>query len=233
MPPRLPLLTPAHGWKVMIRSRHRQGVVMRKASTTAYSARKAPHPPRPPLIRASDPEPGPKHITVHRPPPYTLSLVPQKDPIAYVTAQQLETLDPTGARTTLFSRANPDAVKVGDVLLVRQKSGDSFAGVCINIRRRGVDTGILLRNELTRVGVEMWFKIYSPTVEAVEVVLRREKRARRARLYYMRKPKHDMRSVHGLVQQYLRKRSALSSGDIGKKGVRPKGGKVGKNKGGR
>jgi large subunit ribosomal protein L19 len=72
------------------------------------------------------------------------------------------------------------------VLLVRLKNGDPFAGVCLNIRRRGVDTGILLRNQLTRVGVEMWFKIYSPNVEGIEVVQRREKRARRARLYYMR-----------------------------------------------
>lgn len=75
---------------------------------------------------------------------------------------------------------------MGDILLVRLRNGDPFAGVCLTIRRRGVDTGILLRNQLTRVGVEMWFKIYSPNVEGIEVVQRRVKRARRARLYYMR-----------------------------------------------
>ena len=69
---------------------------------------------------------------------------------------------------------------------MRQKGGDPFAGVCLNIRRRGIDTAILLRNQLTRVGVEMWFKIFSPNVEGIELVKRREKRARRARLYYMR-----------------------------------------------
>ena len=58
--------------------------------------------------------------------------------------------------------------------------------MCLNIRRQGVDTAVLLRNELTRVGVEMWYKIYSPNVEGIEVVQRRVKRARRARLYYMR-----------------------------------------------
>ena len=56
----------------------------------------------------------------------------------------------------------------------------------MNIRRRGVDTGILLRNQLTRVGVELWVKVYSPNVVGIEVVQRRAKRARRARLYYMR-----------------------------------------------
>ena len=71
-------------------------------------------------------------------------------------------------------------------MLVRLRNGDPFAGVCLNIRRRGIDTGVLLRGQLTRVGVEMWYKVYSPNVEGIEVVQRREKRVRRARLYYMR-----------------------------------------------
>jgi ribosomal protein L19 len=108
---------------------------------------------------------------------------------------------------------------------VRLKNGDPFAGVCINIRRRGIDTGILLRNELTRVGVEMWFKIYSPNVEGVEVVQRRAKRARRARLTYMRKPKHDMGSVQSIVAAYQRTRVGArtsNANDEGKKGGKRK-----------
>lgn len=101
---------------------------------------------------------------------------------------------------------------MGDILLVRQRGGEPFAGVCINIRRRGVDTAILLRNQLTRVGVEMWYKIYSPNVEGIEVVQRRVKRARRERLYYMRLPKHDLGSVQNVVAQYLQRRRALRSG---------------------
>ena len=100
---------------------------------------------------------------------------------------------------------------MGDVLLVRTDGGEPFAGVCINIRRRGTATAILLRNHLTRVGVEMWYKVFSPAVTGIEVVQRREKRARRARLYYMRKPKHDMGSVDGIVRQYLRQRAALGA----------------------
>ena len=103
-----------------------------------------------------------------------------------MTSLQLCTLDPRGVRTRLFSRDNPDAAKVGDILLVRQKNGDPFAGVLLNVRRRGVDTAILLRNQLLRTSIEMWFKLFSPNVESVEVVQRRPKRARRARLYYMR-----------------------------------------------
>jgi len=96
---------------------------------------------------------------------------------------------------------------------VRMKNGDPFAGVCLNVRQAGIDTGILLRNQLTRVGVEMWFKIYSPNVEGIEVVQRKEKRARRARLYYMRQPKHDIGSVENIVRQYQKTRAALRSSD--------------------
>jgi hypothetical protein len=90
-------------------------------------------------------------------------------------------------------------------LLVRFKSGDPFAGVCLNIRKRGVDTSILLRAQLTRIGTEMWVKVYSPTVVGIEVVQRAEKRARRARLYYMR-------FVH-LLQIYQALLLTLNSGN--------------------
>ena len=52
--------------------------------------------------------------------------------------------------------------------------------------RRGLDTGILLRNKLLMVGVEMRVKVYSPSVVGVEVVKRAERRARRGKVYYMR-----------------------------------------------
>ncbi len=74
------------------------------------------------------------------------------------------------------------------------------------------------------MGVEMWYKIYSPNVEGIEVVQRREKRARRARLTYMRKPKHDMGSVQNIVLAYQRTRVATrgSEGGDSKGGTRKK-----------
>jgi large subunit ribosomal protein L19 len=57
------------------------------------------------------------------------------------------------------------------------------------------------------VGVEMSYKIYSPNVEGIEVVQRKAKRARRARLYYMRQPRHDVGSVENIVRQYMRQRA--------------------------
>ncbi|KAI8933202.1 hypothetical protein NX059_009839 [Plenodomus lindquistii] len=156
-------------------------------------------------------------------------------PLLAVTASQISALDPTGARTRLFAKDNPECARVGDILLVRQRTGDPFAGVCINIRRRGVDTAILLRGQLTRVGVEMWYKVYSPLVEGIEVVQRAARKARRARLTYMRTVKHDRGSVENVVRVYLRQKAALGTaeGQKGKKGDAAKAAMLGgkKNKG--
>ncbi|KAI5791822.1 translation protein SH3-like domain-containing protein, partial [Geopyxis carbonaria] len=155
-----------------------------------------------------------RRIKIH--PPIAAPIT--KDPIGDLTTIQLQTLDPHGVRQNMFSRKNRDAIRPGDILQVRRKTGEPFAGALINIRRRGVDTGFLLRNQLTRVGVEMWFKLYSPSIEGIDLVQRREKRAKRAKLYHMRKPKHDLGSVQNIVTQYVRQRALL-------RGDRPKEGK--------
>lgn len=111
----------------------------------------------------------------------------------------------------MFSKIHADSAKVGDVLMVATKQGEPFAGAFIQIRRRGVDTAIQLRGQLMKTSVEMWFKIYSPTVTAIDIIWRRPKRARRARLTYMRKAKHDMGSVDSLVFAWKKERYALRS----------------------
>lgn len=78
----------------------------------------------------------------------------------------------------------------------------------------------------------MWVKVFSPNVKGIEVVKRAEKRARRARLFYMRKPEHDRGSVERVVEQYLLQRRLVRSGAVGmrdpnKGGKNTAGGKVG------
>lgn len=177
---------------------------------------------------------GPENnIKIYPPKPAIKKTCP--DPVSTVTRSQITLLDPTGARTRLFAKDNPECARVGDILLVRLRTGDPFAGVCINIRRRGVDTAILLRGQLTRVGVEMWYKIYSPLVEGIEVVQRAAKRARRARLTYMRKVKHDRGSVENVVRMYLRQKAALGTTEVGgkKRGNAAAAAAVGGKKGGK
>lgn len=83
-------------------------------------------------------------------------------------------------------RRNPRSIKPGDIVRVTFKNGDPFNGVVLSIKLRGIDTSFLLRNELTRVAVEMSVKVFNPNVQSVEIVQRAQRKIRRARLYYMR-----------------------------------------------
>jgi large subunit ribosomal protein L19 len=112
----------------------------------------------------------------------------------------------------MFSRTSPEAVKPGDVLMItHRRGGEPFAGVVMSIRRRGVDTAVLLRNHLRGTGVEMWFKIYNKNVAGIDIIKRAPKRARRARLTYLRKPKHDVGSMEALVFEWKRTRKVFST----------------------
>lgn len=134
---------------------------------------------------------APKPIKVFTPPPSARKAC--KDPVAKVTESQLETLDPKGERKALFDyRRNPRSVKPGDIVRVTFKNGDPFNGVVLSIKLRGIDTSFLLRNELTRVAVEMSVKVFNPNIQSVEIVQRAQRKIRRARLYYMRFVDHPI-----------------------------------------
>jgi large subunit ribosomal protein L19 len=103
-----------------------------------------------------------------------------------VHAREIARQDPTGARTWLFSRANPEAMRVRDIVLVRQRSGEPFAGVVVRKCYRRLNSSFMLRNTLLGVGVEREFKLYSPGVAGIEIVQRAVKRPKQHRIYYMR-----------------------------------------------
>ncbi|PYH88988.1 hypothetical protein BO71DRAFT_435216 [Aspergillus ellipticus CBS 707.79] len=194
-----------------------QSPLNRRALSTVYSTRPTPKP-----LPENLPEQFIKQLPLHLrpkdpkvrrpiPPPPPSPCTKCKDPVAAVEEAQLAVLDPTGERRALFDyRRSPRSVKPGDIVRVTFKNGDPFNGVCLSIRLRGLDTSFLLRNHLTRVGVEMAIKVYSPNVESVEIVQRAQKRKRRARLFYMRDPKHDMGTVENIVTNYIRQKRALS-----------------------
>ncbi|KAF4783591.1 ribosomal protein L19 [Colletotrichum paranaense] len=206
------LLRPMGCLKTALRQTRHQRLLARSMATAA-----APEPPSStpspatPSVKPSYYGPRNKPTFAVYPPLPSIRQTTHKNPLPSLDAAQRTTLDPTGARTRLFDPARPDAAKVGDVLMVTTKSGEPFSGVCMSIRRRGVDTGILLRGQLMKVGVEMWYKIYSPTVIGIDIVWRRPKRARRARLTYLRKPKHDMGNVDHLVFAWKKERYGTRS----------------------
>ncbi|CAJ2506427.1 Uu.00g005570.m01.CDS01 [Anthostomella pinea] len=227
---------PLASWKAVLRRtrQQRQPLLLRSMATettptTPTPGAAMPIPPRKKptfhTIKSNLPhKPIRTAFAVYPRPPSSRSTTPS--PLISYHAQQIRRLDRTGARTALFSKSNPDAAKAGDVLQVTTNRGEPFAGVCLSIRRAGVDTAILLRNHLTKVGVEMWYKIYSPNVLGIEIIWRRPKRARRARLTYMRKPSHDMGNVDHLVEAWRRTRNVFSSKG---KGAASNAGRAGKH----
>ena len=60
----------------------------------------------------------------------------------------------------------------------------AFEGVCIARRNRGVGSSFTVRKLSFGEGVERVFPLYSPRIDAIEVV--RRGRVRRAKLYYLR-----------------------------------------------
>ncbi|KAJ3212842.1 hypothetical protein HDU67_003583 [Dinochytrium kinnereticum] len=81
-------------------------------------------------------------------------------------------------RTELFSRHSATAVEPGSIIMVEQISSRSaprtqtFAGVLISIKRKGILSSITLRNYILGTGVEMVFPIYSPSVTRIKVLKR-------------------------------------------------------------
>src|SRR5579872_716517 len=79
----------------------------------------------------------------------------------------------------------------GDTIIVqvKVKEGErvrlqSFEGVVIAKRNRGLNSAFTVRKISHGVGVERVFQTYSPIIESVEV--KRHGEVRRAKLYYMR-----------------------------------------------
>lgn len=98
-----------------------------------------------------------------------------------IAAEQLEKL----------SEKRIDAFDAGDTVRVNVKIVEgsneriqAFEGVCIAKKDRGIDTSFTVRKLSHGEGVERIFPLYSPRVDAVEVI--RKGDVRRAKLYYLR-----------------------------------------------
>lgn len=127
--------------------------------------------------------------------PYTTAAAvnaPRKNVMEVISQQQIEKSNADGRRE-LFSRNNPKGVKPGSIVLVETLNGpnettsSTFMGVCIAIRRKGIDTNFTLRNIVMRVGVEQRYSLYSPLLKSIKVMQKpNEIKFRRAKLFYLR-----------------------------------------------
>ncbi|KAG0168599.1 hypothetical protein DFQ28_000615 [Apophysomyces sp. BC1034] len=151
---------------------------------------------------------------------YSTAAAPSKgktNVMEYVVNQQVERANADGRRE-LFSRKNSEGVKPGSILLVEtfnaanEAATSTFMGVCIAIRRKGIDTSFTLRNIVMRVGVEQRFSLYSPLVKSVRVLQKpTEWKVRRAKLFYLRdRPGKAFQPLQGLWRQEQLDRAAAA-----------------------
>ncbi|GLB33581.1 putative positive regulator of polynucleotide adenylyltransferase activity [Lyophyllum shimeji] len=100
---------------------------------------------------------------------------------------------------TLFSRQSPKQLLPGSIVQVTlDHAPTTFTGVLLSIRRRGLDTSILLRNIIQRTGVEMQFYVNSPHVKDIKVLQKPPGgRMRRAKLFYLRDSPEKMSMIAG------------------------------------
>lgn len=118
--------------------------------------------------------------------------MPKVNVMERISKQQVEAANVDGRRE-LFSRNNPQGIKPGSIVLVETLNGpgettsSTFMGVCIAIRRKGIDTNFTLRNLVMRVGVEQRYSLYSPLLKSIKVLQNpSDVKYRRAKLFYLR-----------------------------------------------
>ncbi|KAJ1728741.1 hypothetical protein LPJ72_005324 [Coemansia sp. Benny D160-2] len=110
-----------------------------------------------------------------------------------IERESIARADVDGRAKLFVRRAVPSKrMCAGDVVFVETRNSmsessgtTSFAGVCIAIYRRGIDTSFILRNVVQKTGVEVRFMAYSPLVKRIEI-LQKGSGYRRAKLFYLR-----------------------------------------------
>ena len=131
----------------------------------------------------------------------------------------MDIYDPKGSRRALFDKTSQLSLRIGSVLEIEtwedypaNTTFQSFSGHMIAVRRRGIDTAFRLRTVVARVGVERVFRLFSPNIKAIRVLLRGAARGRpykKAKLFYTRKP--GTRNTLGGVEGVLRKARAAEA----------------------
>jgi large subunit ribosomal protein L19 len=102
--------------------------------------------------------------------------------IQQLEAEQIETL--TQSKTIPEFRPG-DTLRVGVRVVEGERTRiQNFEGVCIARANRGIGSSFTVRKISFGEGVERVFPLYSPNVDAIEVV--RRGAVRRAKLYYLR-----------------------------------------------
>ncbi|KAJ3841550.1 translation protein SH3-like domain-containing protein [Lentinula raphanica] len=149
---------------------------------------------------ATKPYPFSKTAIIH-PEPYVpppASLVQGKGLMPHLQ-KTLATPEKLDMLRAYFGRHSYRRILPGSIVSVTLEHAPfNFTGVVLAIRRRGIDTSMVLRNVIQRTGVEMQVFVNSPHVKTIKVVQKPPKgRMKRAKLYYLRHSPEKMSALAG------------------------------------
>lgn len=107
--------------------------------------------------------------------------------MSYVKSQQLKKLDPSGTKSALVNKHNHSKLRAGDIVrIIYQNRQPPITAMIIGIKRNGADSNILMRNNVSKTGVEFRISIFNPIVERIDILRRPVRYRRRNKLYYIR-----------------------------------------------
>ena len=143
-----------------------------------------------------------KAVQTITPPPKLPAPLLQGKGLMQHLAETLPTPDKQRLFATYFSKDSKERIFPGTVLSVAlNHAPHTFTGVVTNIRRRGMDTSFVLRNIISRTGVEMQFFVNSPHLKKIQIVQRPKGRGmRRAKLFYLRDSPEKMTAISSQVR---------------------------------
>lgn len=182
------MLSRASGITVKTASRVSPALISRRCYQVPTGTRKVL-----PIYPPVDPTPSVKNATLLK----NLSSIDLK-----------EKLDKDGWRFKLIDKHNKDCIKVGDVIRViynKEKcSYDNFVGYILSVDRKEQvqDASVLLRNQVSKVMVEVRVPLFSPLVERVDMLKKADGSRKRNKHYYIRGTKLDV----GNLESKLRKK---------------------------
>ncbi|KAH3679082.1 hypothetical protein WICMUC_001278 [Wickerhamomyces mucosus] len=113
------------------------------------------------------------------------------------TEKQLEKLDPTFWRRDLIKpseRNGGSILRPGDIVRVMYNTRNipTFTGQIIKISKKNLDSNLLLRNLINKVGVELNVKLFNPLISRIDLVRKPNKYKLRNRQYYIRGNRLDV-----------------------------------------
>ncbi|ODV93635.1 hypothetical protein PACTADRAFT_35394 [Pachysolen tannophilus NRRL Y-2460] len=122
-----------------------------------------------------------------------------------IRADQYKKLDPSGIKQKLLDSKNPTRLRSGDIVRINYKNNikPSITGMIIALNRAGLESNLLLRNQVTKIGVELRVSVFNPIIERIDILRKPMTYRPRNKLYYIRNNRLDVGDLENVKGKKL------------------------------